>query len=140
MEFGSQPVRHAATIFQKITVCLHTGTEKSVSKGKGRAAAGLPPAATVPDPSSSSSSSDEEDAGGTQVNADTLPPAIAGSCEPPSTTSSGSSSGEEEVQPTQVAGAVHDDEGDPTHSLSPPISLDRLVQSLCGESTDGASS
>ena len=77
------------------------------------------------------------------MNVDTSIP--TGGPEQPSTSAPGAASGDEQegeaqpTQPTQAAATVEEDEGDPTQHMSPPIPLDRLVSSLCGESTDGAS-
>lgn len=133
---------------------LHTDKEKAESKGKGmQEEPGHPP--TVPSSkisntsvSSASSSSfssssatgdtspDEKGLGDAQVNAESLALASAGSAERPNTIWPAPFDDEDGAQATQD---VHDDEGDPNFRLSPPIPLDRLVQGLCGESTDGAS-
>lgn len=78
------------------------------------------------------------------MNADTPSHAGTGAPEQPSSSSPDSPPAEQEEEEeqaecTQAAEAGEEDEGDPTQRLSPPIPLDQLVQSLCGESTDGNS-
>ena len=79
-----------------------------------------------------------------RANADMSFAAVTGGPEQPSASvpgspSSGEEAGEGQAQPTQAADAAREDEGDPTQRMSPPIPIDQLVHSLCGESTDGAS-
>lgn len=137
-------------------VYLRTDKEKAESKGKGLqkepAHPPVVPSSKISDTSVSSTSSsssssssssasgdtspDEAGLGGAQVNADTLAHASAGCAEQPNTIRPAPFDDEDGAQATQ---AVQDGEGDPNFRLSPPIPLDRLVQGLCGESTDGAS-
>lgn len=79
------------------------------------------------------------------MKADTPSRAVTGGPEQPSCSPPDSPPAEEEeeeqkeAQCTQRAEAGEEDEGDPTQRLSPPIPLDQLVKSLCGDSTDGNS-